>query len=110
MTNTESTSDGPHALPLLHALTNGKEVTITLRDLKEQRDSVRHAMREARVTIDVNGKPATLLSGNYQLPVAVAGAAATANAMATRTAESRRLTGARMQLFSLWYAANPAGL
>src|SRR5437660_910222 len=31
MTNTESTSDGPHALPLLHALTNGKEVNCDAR-------------------------------------------------------------------------------
>lgn len=52
----------------------GGAVTVKLLAIEETRDSVRNALREARVTIEVDGARATLISGNYSLPVAVGGA------------------------------------
>src|SRR5262245_46191632 len=54
-------------------LHDGSKVQIKLLDLQEIRDTVRSAIREARVKVEVNGKTATLVSGNYRLPVAVGG-------------------------------------
>jgi dienelactone hydrolase/pimeloyl-ACP methyl ester carboxylesterase len=55
-------------------LSNGKPATVKLLGLNERRDPIRDAVREARVSIEVNGKPLELSSGNYNLPVTVAGA------------------------------------
>jgi murein DD-endopeptidase MepM/ murein hydrolase activator NlpD len=54
-------------------LSDGSRARIKLLDVKETRDSVRSALREARATIEINGKVATLVSGNYRLPIAVGG-------------------------------------
>ena len=54
-------------------LAGGKKATVKLIDLKETRDELRTAVRIAEVTVEVNGKKVTLVSGNYRLPVTVAG-------------------------------------
>ncbi len=54
-------------------LSDGGTAAVKLLDLKETRDDLRQAVREARVTIEVNGQKATLTAGNYRLPVAVGG-------------------------------------
>src|SRR5262249_10652959 len=46
---------------------------IKLVDVKETRDSVRSALREAHVKVEINGNVVTLVSGNYRLPVTVGG-------------------------------------
>jgi hypothetical protein len=54
-------------------LADGRRVAVKLLELKESRDSVRNAVREARVLVDVDGQPIWLTSANYQLPQTVAG-------------------------------------
>jgi murein DD-endopeptidase MepM/ murein hydrolase activator NlpD len=54
-------------------LSNGKKVTVRLAELNEIRDTVCEAVREARVTVEVNGEPVTLVSATYHLPVTAAG-------------------------------------
>jgi dienelactone hydrolase len=56
------------------ALSNGKPATVKLLSVEERRDPIRSAVREAIVTIEVNGKREALSSGNYNLPVTVPGA------------------------------------
>ena len=56
------------------ALPDGTKVTIKLITVEETRDSLRSALRLARVKIEINGNTTTLASGNYRLPVTVAGA------------------------------------
>lgn len=48
---------------------NGQAVKVTLLSLKEQRDSVRRAVRRAEVEVDVDGRRLTLVSSTYHLPV-----------------------------------------
>jgi murein DD-endopeptidase MepM/ murein hydrolase activator NlpD len=55
-------------------LGNGTKVQVKLLDVEETRDSLRTALRQARVKIEINGRTLTLTSGNYRLPVEVAGA------------------------------------
>jgi murein DD-endopeptidase MepM/ murein hydrolase activator NlpD len=50
-----------------------RKATVKLIDVTETRDSLRSAIRLARVKVEVNGTPITLTSGNYRLPVTVAG-------------------------------------
>jgi len=54
-------------------LPDGTSAKIKLLDVKETRDSLRSALRRARVKLEINGSTTTLTSGNYQLPVTVAG-------------------------------------
>jgi len=54
-------------------LWNGKSAKLKLLDVVEVRDSLRGAVRQAHVTLEVNGVSTILASGNYHLPVAVAG-------------------------------------
>ena len=49
-------------------LCNGQKVTVKLLDLRETSDSVRDAVREARVRVEIDGKSAWLTSANYRLP------------------------------------------
>ena len=53
-------------------LPGGKRATVKLIDVTETRDSLRSAIRLARVKVEVNSTPITLTSGNYRLPVTVA--------------------------------------
>ena len=69
----------PTAKPLLRAvdlkcgeaaeveLCNGAKVRVKLLELKETTDSLRQAVREARVQVEVDGQTAWLTSANYQL-------------------------------------------
>jgi murein DD-endopeptidase MepM/ murein hydrolase activator NlpD len=50
---------------------NGKKVAVRLLDLHETRDDLREAVRVATVKIEVDGKPVTLVSANYRLPVTI---------------------------------------
>jgi murein DD-endopeptidase MepM/ murein hydrolase activator NlpD len=54
-------------------LTDGTRAKVKLLAVEETRDSLRSAIRQARVKIDINGRTITLTSGNYRLPVTVAG-------------------------------------
>jgi len=50
-------------------LCNGKTATVKLLSVKEQRDSLRHAVRGAVVDVEVNGQPVALRCATYHLPV-----------------------------------------
>ncbi len=52
-------------------LCNGKTASVKLVNLEERRDTLRNAVREARVTVEVNGERVTLTAAYYRLPVAV---------------------------------------
>jgi murein DD-endopeptidase MepM/ murein hydrolase activator NlpD len=55
-------------------LSDGNSVAVKLLDLTETRDDLRQAVREARVTVELNGQKATLTAGNYRLPITLGGA------------------------------------
>lgn len=52
-------------------LCDGSRATVKLLDLQEKRDSLRNAVRRARVTVEVNGRTVTLTAATYHLPVTV---------------------------------------
>lgn len=52
-------------------LSNGRTVHVRLASLEETRDPLRLAVRVARVTVEVDRQPVTLVSAYYRLPVAV---------------------------------------
>ena len=54
-------------------LCDGQRAHVKLFKLRETRDDLRHAIRRAEVQIEVNGQKLSLVSGNYRLPVSVAG-------------------------------------
>ena len=54
------------------SLADGQQVVVKLLDLKETRDLLRDAVREARVLVDVDGQQVWLVSANYELPRTVA--------------------------------------
>ncbi len=54
-------------------LSNGSTARVKLLDVQESRDSLRQAVRKARVTVEVNGKSVSLFSACYNLPVTIAG-------------------------------------
>ena len=54
-------------------LCDGRQVSVKLLEVKETADPVRHAVRNARVRIEINGRQLWLTSANYALPETVAG-------------------------------------
>jgi len=54
-------------------LANGASATVKLVSTSETRDKVRSAIREARVEVEINSARATIVCGDYRLPVAVGG-------------------------------------
>ncbi len=54
-------------------LDDGSTAGVTLVDVVEERDTVRGAVRKARVTVEINGARAEIVSATYHLPVAVGG-------------------------------------
>jgi murein DD-endopeptidase MepM/ murein hydrolase activator NlpD len=54
-------------------LPGGRTCTVKLLGVEETRDDLRNALRQARATVEVNGRKVTLVAANYQLPVAVGG-------------------------------------
>lgn len=52
-------------------LAEGSNASVKLLAVEEIRDTVRSALREARLRVEVNGVQATLVSGNYRLPQTV---------------------------------------
>jgi murein DD-endopeptidase MepM/ murein hydrolase activator NlpD len=51
----------------------GKKVSVKLLALREKRDVIRKAVRRAEVDVQVADQKVTLVSGNYNLPLVVAG-------------------------------------
>jgi murein DD-endopeptidase MepM/ murein hydrolase activator NlpD len=54
-------------------LRDGSKATVRLIQVSERRDSVRSAIREAQVSVEINGEKVDLVSGNYRLPIPVGG-------------------------------------
>jgi len=54
-------------------LSNGKKAAVKLLDLREQRDDLRQAIREARVKVSIDGTEVELEATSYNLPVDAAG-------------------------------------
>lgn len=54
-------------------LAEGKHVTVKLVQMEHRRCTLRDAVRQARVLVEVDGQPLWLSSANYHLPVGVAG-------------------------------------
>src|SRR5262245_6163378 len=54
-------------------LADGSKAKVKLLDIEETRDTLRSAIREAKVKVEINGQAATLVSGLSRLPEAVAG-------------------------------------
>jgi murein DD-endopeptidase MepM/ murein hydrolase activator NlpD/dienelactone hydrolase len=54
-------------------LSNGQKVIVKLLDVQETRDALRSAVRLARVTVEIDGTTNIVTSGNYSLPVTLAG-------------------------------------
>jgi hypothetical protein len=52
-------------------LSNGETVKLRLLQVEVHRDSLRNAIRTARVKVSVDGEEITITSGNYNLPVTV---------------------------------------
>jgi hypothetical protein len=52
---------------------DGKSATVKLLSVEEKRDSIRHALRGALVTVEVNGQKIALDCATYHLPVTVGG-------------------------------------
>lgn len=53
---------------------DGSQATVSLVGVDEPRDRFRSAVREARVTVEVNGARADIVCGSYRLPQPVGGA------------------------------------
>lgn len=68
-----ATVDLDHNESLEVQLPDGTRPKVKLLAVEETRDSLRSAVRQARVKVDINGRTTTLTSGNYRLPVTVAG-------------------------------------
>ena len=54
-------------------LRDGSKAVVRLLDMDEPRDAFRAAVRDARVTIVVNGAKSDLVCGNYRLPLTLGG-------------------------------------
>lgn len=54
-------------------LADKSQARVKLIGVEEVRDPVRKALREARVTIEINGERGTIVSANYRLPTALGG-------------------------------------
>jgi murein DD-endopeptidase MepM/ murein hydrolase activator NlpD len=54
-------------------LSDGSKAKVKLLEIKETRDGLRSAIRQAKVKVEVNDKMITLVSANYRLPVTIAG-------------------------------------
>ncbi len=54
-------------------LSDGSQAEVSVIGLTEKRDDLRNAVREARVTVEVNGERAEIVSATYHLPVKVGG-------------------------------------
>src|SRR5262249_33534695 len=55
------------------ALADGTKVRVKLLSLNETRDPMRNAVRQALVTVEVNGQSRVLTSATYHLPIKFAG-------------------------------------
>lgn len=54
-------------------LADGSKALVRLQKVTEHRDSIRQAIRETEVQVEVNGQRATLSAGLYHLPIQVGG-------------------------------------
>ena len=55
------------------SLADGSKAKIKLKSIDETQDTVRFAVRRARVVVEINDQLATLISATYHLPMKVAG-------------------------------------
>src|SRR5262245_10148970 len=76
-------------------LSDGKKVSFKLLNLKEQRDSLRSAVRRAEVQVEVAGQTVTLVSATYHLPVTIAGVQIDCPITGGYVSRSRMTTGGR---------------
>ena len=92
-------------------LNNGRTTTIKLLALDEPRDEFRNAVREPRVKIEVDGREATLVSANYNLPVTVGNVQVDCPITRGYNIGGRRdswgLTEGKDARFRLWPAGSP---
>ncbi len=91
------------------SLRGGEMAKVTVLEVAERRDSIRNALRQARVRVRVNGKEAWLVSGNYRLPVPVGGVQIDCPAtrgLESNTASSSWRLGKDVRL-RLWPAGSP---
>src|SRR5262245_57580845 len=54
-------------------LADGTKAQVKLLSVQETRDTMRDAVRQARVKVELNGQPLVLTSATYHLPVTFAG-------------------------------------
>ncbi|MDH7569200.1 MAG: PKD domain-containing protein [Armatimonadota bacterium] len=59
--------------PATVTLFDGSSATVRLLSVEATRDTIRNAVREPRVRLEVNGEVAELVSANYRLPAIVGG-------------------------------------
>lgn len=91
-------------------LASGSQARVKLVALDERRDILRQAVREARVTVEVNGTSLVLTSANYNLPVTVAGVQIDCPITRGYTAESSKANVWALEKdarFRLWPAGSP---
>lgn len=96
-------------------LADGSTARIKLVALKESSDLLRNAVREARVTVEVNGASVDLVSGTYNLPVTAAGVQIDCPITRGYTLNTRTISVSRLNAwglgkdarFRLWPAGSP---
>jgi murein DD-endopeptidase MepM/ murein hydrolase activator NlpD len=93
-------------------LSDGRTVNLRLVAVEEQRDELRHAVRSARVQIELNGIPVTLTSATYHLPITVAAAGVQIDCPVTQGYVPRSQSANIWSLekaarFRLWPAGSP---
>ena len=59
------------------SISDGSKATVKLLDVEATRDTLRSAIREARVRLEIDGQPTTLLAAMYHLPWTIAGCRST---------------------------------
>lgn len=91
-------------------LADGSVAEVKLLNLEERRDSLREAVREARVEVEVNGERVELVSALYHLPVTVAGVridCPVTRGYAANSSKSNAWAIEKAARFRLWPAGSP---
>jgi murein DD-endopeptidase MepM/ murein hydrolase activator NlpD len=91
-------------------LCDGTVAEIKLLELEEHRDILREAVREARVTVEINGERCELVSSLYRLPVTVAGVRVdcpVTSGYAVKSSKSNAWAIEKAARFRLWPAGSP---
>lgn len=91
-------------------LADGSVAEVKLLNLEERRDSLREAVREARVEVEVNGERVELGSALYRLPVTVGGVridCPVTRGYAANSSKSNAWAIEKAARFRLWPAGSP---